>query len=81
MFLVLITVLNGLFLFLFFLFLIPQETLEAAVGASVVEISPGDAAAAAAGPSKSEVKQLKEEMAALQKVVSCRFTFFFLIHP
>lgn len=49
-----------------------KETLESAVGASIVEISPGDAAAAAAGPSKSEVKQLKEELAALQKIVSLK---------
>lgn len=61
------------------LFSVNIETLESAVGASIVEISPGDAAAAAAGPSKSEVKQLKEELAALQKIVSCKFTFFFYL--
>lgn len=48
-----------------------KETLEASIGASVVEMSSGDAAAAA-GPSKSEVKQLKEEIAALQKVLSIK---------
>lgn len=61
------------------LFSVNIETLESAVGASIVEISPGDAAAAAAGPSKSEVKQLKEELAALQKIVSCKVTFFFYL--